>query len=153
MKYDERTRKWYTKDNLDEPLDSNNQADVMPFTELEAHDTTGRGEFAKIPKIVQVGDERFAQIRLRHGLILDVNLNNGDVTFTERSLAAMEIAAGPPIQDDDEDEDGDADGDAQPANQDESAKVTLFWELFEDTLRKMAVGGGQVLGTLYYSLI
>ena len=95
---------------------------VVPYIELESVDTTGQGDYGVVPLAVQVGDEAFIEIRLMHGLYVDVNLKNGDVSFTERNLEAMRRS--------------------------ENAAVINFLKVFDDTLTKMAKGEGQTLGFL-----
>ena len=84
---------------------------VVPYIELESVDTTGQGDYGVVPLAVQVGDESFIEIRLMHGLYVDVNLKNGDVSFTERNLEAMRRS--------------------------ENAAVINFLKVFDDTLTKI----------------
>ena len=67
------------------------------------------------------------QIRLKQGLYVDLSLNNGDILYTQRNFDAMKRAA-------------------TIASSDESLNVKNFMIHFEDDLRKMAKGTGQVLG-------
>ena len=120
LKYDETDRRWYTKDTIEERLRPSIGSPVVSFAELKSADTTGKGSFHLIPRQVADGDEKFVIIRLKHGFYIDLNLKNGDVFFTERSLSAMKAA--------------------------DNILVKNFLSNYEDTLTKMAEGEGQSLG-------
>ena len=120
LKFDEIDRRWYTKDRIEGSLLPSIGSSVVSFAELKSADTTGTGTFHLIPRPVANGDEQFVIIRLKHGLFIDLNLKNGDVFYTERSLAAMESS--------------------------EDKLVTDFLNNYRDTLTKMALGEGQSLG-------
>ena len=62
----------------------------VSFNEIKRIETANSGVYASIPVTIPDGDEQFVTFRLRHGLWLDINLKNGDVLFTSRSLDAMQ---------------------------------------------------------------
>ena len=89
MFYDNRDRRWYTKDKITDPLLPSTASQTIPFSELKSTETSVLGQFKLIPKPILDGDDEFVSFRLNMGLYVDVNLKNADVIINQRSLNAM----------------------------------------------------------------
>ena len=72
MFYDPRDRRWYTKEEVDDPLLASDASQAVPFTELISQTTDVLGEVPLIPKKHKDGDQEFVQIRLKMGLFVEV---------------------------------------------------------------------------------
>ena len=93
MFYDDRDRRWYTKEKVTDPLLISTASQAISFSDLQSTETSILGQFKLIPKPILDGDDEYVQFRLSMGLYVDVNLKNKDVTVNQRSLSAMKASS------------------------------------------------------------